>query len=48
VKGRYCYSFPKGKINEKENELVCAVREVWEETGLLVNDKISEKVSELL
>ncbi|KAF1355779.1 DCP2-domain-containing protein [Lizonia empirigonia] len=27
------WSFPRGKINKEENDLDCAVREVWEETG---------------
>ncbi|KAF2632917.1 hypothetical protein BU25DRAFT_382857 [Macroventuria anomochaeta] len=27
------WSFPRGKINKGENDLDCAVREVWEETG---------------
>lgn len=27
------WSFPRGKINHKEDDLVCAIREVWEETG---------------
>jgi mRNA-decapping enzyme subunit 2 len=28
------WSFPRGKINKDENDLDCAVREVYEETGL--------------
>ncbi|KAI6779534.1 mRNA decapping complex subunit-like protein [Emericellopsis cladophorae] len=28
------WSFPRGKINKDEADLDCAVREVWEETGL--------------
>lgn len=27
------WSFPRGKINKDEDDLDCAVREVWEETG---------------
>jgi mRNA-decapping enzyme subunit 2 len=27
------WSFPRGKINKEEDNLDCAVREVWEETG---------------
>ena len=28
------WSFPRGKINKEETDLDCAIREVWEETGL--------------
>jgi 8-oxo-dGTP pyrophosphatase MutT (NUDIX family) len=28
------WSFPKGKAEEGEEDLACALREVWEETGL--------------
>ncbi|KAF4123280.1 mRNA-decapping enzyme subunit 2 [Geosmithia morbida] len=28
------WSFPRGKINKDEDDLDCAIREVWEETGL--------------
>jgi mRNA-decapping enzyme subunit 2 len=28
------WSFPRGKINKGEKDLTCAIREVWEETGL--------------
>ncbi|KZM26619.1 5'-(N(7)-methylguanosine 5'-triphospho)-[mRNA] hydrolase [Ascochyta rabiei] len=31
------WSFPRGKINKEENDLDCAVREVWEETGYDLN-----------
>ena len=27
------WSFPRGKINKDEDDLICAIREVWEETG---------------
>ena len=27
------YSFPKGKVNENEKPIDCAIREVWEEIG---------------
>jgi mRNA-decapping enzyme subunit 2 len=27
------YSFPKGKVNENEEGIQCAIREVWEEIG---------------
>ena len=36
------YSFPKGKINQKERELDCAAREVWEEIGFSITNLISE------
>lgn len=32
------WSFPRGKINKEENDLDCAVREVWEETGYDLNE----------
>ena len=32
------WSFPRGKINKEENDLDCAVREVWEETGYDLHD----------
>lgn len=28
------WGFPRGKINEEEGEIDCAIREVWEETGI--------------
>lgn len=31
--GSKSWTFPRGKINEKETEFACAVREVYEETG---------------
>ena len=31
--GSKSWTFPRGKINEKETEFACAVREVFEETG---------------
>lgn len=30
------WSFPKGRMNENELEEVCAIREVYEETGIVV------------
>ncbi|KAL7267347.1 mRNA-decapping enzyme subunit 2 [Rhizina undulata] len=36
------WSFPRGKINNKEDDMHCAVREVFEETGYDVSDKIRE------
>lgn len=35
--GRY-WSFPKGKLAEKERSFKAALREVWEETGLRPTD----------
>lgn len=32
------WTFPRGKINESENELDCAIREVYEETGFNARD----------
>lgn len=32
------WTFPRGKINENENELDCAIREVFEETGYNAKD----------
>jgi len=37
------YSFPKGKINQNETGIECAIREVWEETGINIRQFISEK-----
>jgi hypothetical protein len=36
------WSFPRGKINKDEKELDCAVREVYEEIGYDINDRIEE------
>jgi len=46
VKGWYARSswgFPKGKINKDEDEVSCAVREVYEEIGYDIKDKIDPK-----
>ncbi|KAF9294758.1 mRNA-decapping enzyme subunit 2 [Linnemannia elongata] len=46
VKGwtaRSGWGFPKGKINKDEPDTSCAVREVWEETGFDVTDKIRDE-----
>ncbi|KAF9924467.1 mRNA-decapping enzyme subunit 2 [Linnemannia zychae] len=46
VKGwtaRSGWGFPKGKINKDEPDTSCAVREVWEETGFDVTEKIREE-----
>jgi len=34
--------FPKGKQNQSENELACAIREVREEIGIDVSKQIRE------
>merc|ERR1719163_2196365 len=34
------WMYPRGKINEDESEAECAVREVWEETGIDINGKV--------
>lgn len=31
------WSFPKGRMDENENEEVCAIREVYEETGIVIS-----------
>ncbi|PSK42974.1 hypothetical protein B9Z65_6928 [Elsinoe australis] len=47
------WSFPRGKINKDEDDLDCAVREVWEETGFdiktagLVPDRDSVKAIDI-
>ena len=35
--------FPKGKVDQGESQLECAVREIYEETGLMLTDKIDEQ-----
>ena len=37
------YSFPKGKVNENESGLFCAIREVWEEIGFDIHNQITEE-----
>ncbi|KAI3648478.1 hypothetical protein MP228_006332 [Amoeboaphelidium protococcarum] len=36
------WTFPKGKINQNESDVDCAVREVMEETGFDIRDRIEE------
>jgi len=36
------WTYPRGKINEDESEMECAVREVWEETGLDITGLVDE------
>ncbi|RDW94687.1 hypothetical protein BP5796_00450 [Coleophoma crateriformis] len=48
------WSFPRGKINHEEDDLVCAIREVYEETGYHIqeasvdrqNDQIQKNLKE--
>jgi mRNA-decapping enzyme subunit 2 len=35
--------FPKGKVDQGESQLECAVREIYEETGLTLTNKIDEQ-----
>jgi len=35
--------FPKGKINEGESEIQCAIREVYEEVGIDITELINDK-----
>lgn len=43
------WSFPRGKINKDEDDLDCAIREVYEETGFnlgaagLAHDRLKQK-----
>lgn len=39
------WGFPKGKVNEGERSLECAIREVQEETGYDIREKINTKRS---
>lgn len=41
VQGLKYWSFPKGKMNKKEDSHVCAVREVFEETGFDISNLIN-------
>ncbi|VDD87680.1 unnamed protein product, partial [Enterobius vermicularis] len=41
---RSSWGFPKGKLNEGEEPTVCAAREVEEEVGYDISEKISEKL----
>lgn len=43
-KGSNSWTFPRGKINENESEIDCAIREVYEEIGLDVYDDISDHI----
>lgn len=39
------WSFPKGRMDDNEDEEVCAIREVYEETGILIDNlKENEKL----
>ena len=35
------FGFPKGKIDEAETPITCAIREVWEEVGYDITGKIN-------
>ena len=37
------WSFPKGKINQNEKETTCAAREVYEECGYELGDRVNEQ-----
>ena len=37
---RNSWGFPKGKVNEDEDPKACAIREVFEETGYDISDKL--------
>lgn len=36
------YNFPKGKVNEGESGVACAIREIWEEIGMDISKLIRE------
>merc|ERR1712018_196932 len=40
---RTSWGFPKGKVNEEEPPHLCAVREVYEETGYDISQRINPK-----
>lgn len=43
------WGFPKGKVNEQEAPHLCAIREVYEETGYSIQDKIDpDQYSEMV
>jgi mRNA-decapping enzyme subunit 2 len=35
--------FPKGKVDQFEDQVECALREIYEETGLMLQDNIDAK-----
>ena len=37
------YDFPKGKIDEDEDDVECAAREVYEEIGFEINNLINKE-----
>jgi len=41
--GNGSWGFPKGKINQGESEVECAIREVIEETGFDLNGMVNDK-----
>ncbi|KAI5184348.1 mRNA-decapping enzyme subunit 2 [Nematocida homosporus] len=42
---RKTFTFPRGKICKSENEIDCAIREVYEEVGFDISDKIIRGLS---
>jgi mRNA-decapping enzyme subunit 2 len=44
IKVKDKYGFPKGKWNQNEEPDRCAAREVFEETGISIYDKIDSKI----
>ena len=43
-KGRSSWTFPKGKQEKDESPINCAVREVYEEIGVDISNRIDEKM----
>lgn len=49
VKGSYTgiWSFPKGRVIEGESDEECASREVWEETGIVINPEFLKQLTKI-
>lgn len=45
-KSKATWSFPRGKVNDGENERQCAIREVYEETGCDISNFLSHEFCE--
>jgi mRNA-decapping enzyme subunit 2 len=45
VRSSRFYGWPKGKVEDGESDASCAIREVWEEVGLDISDRLSERIS---